>query len=115
LLYQPTHTGVINYHTAKFSNVDAFLKKQNPKWNQDDNKPWLFYNSDWQEETELYFDSKGDAIDTDGDVIVDDDPNPPQANVRDWDPPNLAQMGPSDQEFFSDMKVRKALYSQLKV
>lgn len=81
------------------------MKRQNPDWNQDSNKPWLFYNSDWQEETELYFDGNGDAIDTDGDVIMEGDQNAkPQANMRNWDPPNLDQLDPDVKGIFVDMK-----------
>jgi len=97
--------------TEKFTNLDAFLKRQNPKWlggDEENQIPWLFVNSDWQEETELYFNANGDAIDEGGDVIMGDASGARQANLRNWNPPNFDNLAQDAKDLFIDMKKGSA-------
>jgi hypothetical protein len=89
----------------KFTNLEGFLKRQNPDWTQDHLVPWLFVNSDWQEETELYFNANGDGIDESGDVIMGDTSGANQANLRTWNPPNYDQLDDDAKGLFDDMKL----------
>jgi len=93
---------------AILTQLDQFLKQKNPDF-LNEKMPWIFYNSDWQVKTELLYDDQGNAIDVDGDTIMDpEDPgNKPQANMRTWNRPPSFKTGDEDRDaMLLDMKVR---------
>jgi hypothetical protein len=82
--------------------------KQGEKTFLGSSKPWIFYNSDWQKKTEYLYDSSGQVVDVDGDVIMDPDDsnNRPPANMRTWTIPNGFETGDMDRnKMLLDMKV----------
>ena len=93
--------------TEMLTTIGQFLDQQNTAWSN--NKPWIFYDSDWQVKTENVYDGSGAAIDMDGNII----PNPkdpaskPQANMRTWVRPSGFTTGDNDRDdMLMKMKVR---------
>jgi len=69
--------------TGKLNAVNAFLSQQNPQF-LGGQKPWLFCDSTWLEETELLFQANGQPF-------TDPSTNQ-QANMRTFTPPKTIEL-----------------------
>lgn len=84
---------------AILQGVQRFLNRQNTKWTVEGDgsgTPWLFYDSTWQEETELIYDPTGSPV-------SDSNDGTKQANFRTF----IGSVDDSTNALIHDMQLRK--------